>query len=132
MLAAVRSTFTFSHVQRTHVWTAVYRAPGARLELKLNSHQASWHLFALPSKTLATNSDLRKRLEEPVAVAKCNKNLLDAEWHWRYSHDYTAPKVRITGAGKRIASWLARLELPDYRNQQVWSRGYILVHKGFI
>jgi site-specific DNA-cytosine methylase len=132
MLAAVRSKFTFSHVRRTHVWTAVYRAPGARLELKLDSQKASWQLFALPSNTLPTDSDLRKRLEQPVAVATCDKTLLDAEWHWRYSHDHTASKVRIKGVGKRIASWLARLELPDYRNQQVWSRLNIQVHKDFI
>lgn len=120
-LAAARSTFTFSRVQRTHVWTAVYRAPTARLELRIDGQQASWQLFALPSKTLPVNDKLRKLLEPPIATAKCDTSLLDGTWLWRLSPYCNTSMVRIEGVGQRIASWLARLELPQYHDQQVWS-----------
>ena len=121
-LAAAQNTFTFSRVQRTHVWTVLYRAPTARLELRLDGKHASWRLFALPSKTLPVNDALRKLLEAPIATARCDTSLLDVRWLWRLSPYDTTSQVSITGVGQRIASWLARLELPDYRDQQVWSR----------
>jgi hypothetical protein len=77
-LAAVRNTFTFSRVQRTRIWTVVYRAPTVRLELRLDGQRASWQLFALPSKTLSVNNELRKLLEPPIATARCDTSLLDA------------------------------------------------------
>lgn len=121
-LAAVRSTFTFSRVQRTHIWTAVYIASAARLELKLDGQQASWQLFALPSKALPVNSELRELLEQPVATVMCNTSLLDGQWLWRPSSNRSASLIYVRGIGQRIASWLARLELPDYRDQHIWSR----------
>ena len=126
-LAAVQNTFTFSRVQRTHVWTVVYRAPTARLELRLDAQQASWQLFALPSKMLPVNNELRKLLEAPIATAKCEKSLVDGTWLWRLSPHCKTSQVRITGSGQRIASWLARLELPKYHDQQVWSRMQVQV-----
>ena len=120
--AAVRNTFTLSRVQKTHVWTVVYRAPTARLVLRLDGQRASWQLFALPSKTLPMNNELRKLLEHPIATARCDTSLLDAMWLWRLSPYCNTSQVRITGVGQRIASWLARLELPDHHDQQVWSR----------
>lgn len=126
-LVAAKGTFTFSRVQRTHVWTVVYRAPTARLELRLDGQQASWQLFALPSKTLPVNDELRKLLEAPIATAKCEKSLLNGTWLWRLSLHCNKFQVYITGTGQRIASWLARLELPKYHDQQVWSRMQIQV-----
>jgi site-specific DNA-cytosine methylase len=126
-LAAAQNTFTFSRVQRTHVWTVVYRATTARLELRLDGQRASWQLFALPSKTLPVKDELRKLLETPIATAKCDRSLLDGTWLWRLSPYHNTSQVRINGVGQRIASWLARLELPNYRDQQVWSRLQIRV-----
>ena len=126
-LTAARSTFTFSRVQRTHVWTVIYRAPTARLELRIDGQQASWQLFALPSKTLPVKDFLRKLLEPPIATAKCDKSLLDGTWLWRLSPYCNTSLVHIEGVGQRIASWLARLELPKYHDQQVWSRIQVTV-----
>jgi len=126
-LAAVRNTFTLSRMQRTHVWTVVYRVPSARLELRLDGERASWQLFALLSKTLPVNDELRKLLELPIATAKCDKSLLDSTWLWRLSPYRNEFQVSIKGVGQRIASWLARLELPDYRDQQLWSRMQVQV-----
>jgi site-specific DNA-cytosine methylase/superfamily II DNA or RNA helicase len=126
-LAAAQCNFTFSVVRRTHIWTVVYRAPTARLELRLDVQRASWHLFALPGKTLPINNELRQFLEQPIATAECEKTLLDGTWLWRVSPYCNASQVRITGSGQRIASWLARLELPKYHDQQVWSRMQIQV-----
>ncbi|GAB7324538.1 hypothetical protein MBLNU13_g08443t2 [Cladosporium sp. NU13] len=120
-LAAARSAFTFSRILRTHVWTVVYRAPTARLELRIDGQQASWQLFALPNKTLPVKDNLRRLLEPSIATAKCDKSLLDGTWLWRLSPYCNTFVVRIEGVGQRIASWLARLELPKYHNQQVWS-----------
>lgn len=125
--AAVQSTFTFSHVRRTHVWTAIYRAPATRLELRLDGQQASWQLFALPSETLPVNSELRGLFEQPIATAKCETSLLDGAWLWRLSSDRKVSEARIEGIGPHFASWLAGLELPDYREQKVWSRIHVSV-----
>jgi site-specific DNA-cytosine methylase len=129
-LAAAQNTFTFSSVQRTHVWTVVYRAPTARLELRLDGLRASWQLFTLPSKMLPVKDELRKLLESPIATAKCENGLLDGTWLWRLSPHRDTTQVSIKGAGQRIASWLARLELPAHRDQQVWSRLQVQVSSG--
>jgi site-specific DNA-cytosine methylase len=82
--AALNSTFTFSQVKRSHFWTAVYQAPTARLELRLDDHGSSWHLFGVADKALPANSELRKLLEQPIAVADCGNSLLrDAQWRQR-------------------------------------------------
>jgi len=117
--AALNSTFTFSHVKRSHIWTAVYRAPTARLELRLDD-VASWCLFGVPDKSLPVNSELRKLLKLPIAVANCSNSLLrNIQWRQRApTEDHFEMKVE---GSQPIASWLARLALPNYRNQQVWS-----------
>lgn len=118
--AAAKNTFTFSRVRRTHAWTAIYQAAKARLELRLDGQQASWHLFALPEQSLPMNSQLRDLLGQPIARSTCNGALLGNDWHWR-SLAREEAEVKIEGAGKPIASWLARLELPDCRDERVWS-----------
>jgi site-specific DNA-cytosine methylase len=124
--AAFNSTLTFSHVKRSHFWTAVYRASTARLELRLDDHGASWRLLGVANEALPANSKLRKLLEQPVAVADCGKSLL-RDIHWRQRAP-TEDSVQVKMKGTQpIASWLARLALPDYRNQQVWSRLHIQV-----
>ena len=122
---ALNSTFTFSHVKRSHFWTAVYRAPTAKLELRLDAH-ASWRLFGVADKALPVNSELRKLLEHPIAVADCGGSLLhEIQWRQRtLSEDNLEVKVKGT---QPIASWLARLAIPSYRRQQVWSCLHIQV-----
>lgn len=119
---ATSSIFSFSQIKRSHQWRAIYQAPLARLELVLEKSRASWQLFALPSADLPCNSELRKMLEQPLAITECETTLLeDHRWKWRApSNDEY--HLNVKGAGQRIASWLARLELPDYRDQQVWSQ----------
>jgi site-specific DNA-cytosine methylase len=125
--AAFNSTLTFSHVKRPHYWAAVYRAPSAKLELRLDDHGASWRLFGVADKGLPANSELRKLLEQPIAVADCGNSLLrDLQWRQRAPTEDNL-EVKLKGT-QPIASWLARLALPDYRNQQVWSRLHIQVH----
>lgn len=34
-------------------------------------------------------------------------------------------QMQIEGSGKRVASWLARIELPDYREQKVWDNMHV-------
>jgi site-specific DNA-cytosine methylase len=126
VVAAVGSTFTFSRVLRTHVWTAEYKSPAAKLELRLDGQRASWHMFALPVETLPVNNGLRKSLEQPVATSNCDTSLFDGKWLWRCPPSETT-QVCIRGVGKRIASWLARLELPKYLDEQVWERLQIQV-----
>jgi site-specific DNA-cytosine methylase len=124
--AALNSTFTFSHVRRSHFWTAIYQASTARLELRLTDNGASWHLFGVADKVLPANSELRKLLEQPIAVAVCGNSLLrDVQWRQRAPADDNIG-VQMKGS-QPIASWLARLALPDYRYQQVWSRLHIQV-----
>jgi hypothetical protein len=124
--AAFNSTVTFSHVKRSHFWTAVYRASTARLELRLDDHGASWRLFGVADEALPANSELRQLLKQPVAVADCGDSLLrDIKWRKRAPIQDTFD-VKLKGT-QPIASWLARLTLPDYRNQQVWSRLHIQV-----
>ena len=125
--AAFSSTLTFSHVKRSHFWTAVYRAPNAKLELRLDDHGASWRLFGVADESLPANSKLRKMLEQPIAVAECGNHLLrDIQWRQRAPTEDNL-EVKLKGT-QPIASWLARLALPDYRNQQVWSRLHVQVH----
>ena len=125
--AALNGTFTFSHVKRSHLWTAVYQASTtARLELRITDHGASWHLFGVADKALPANSELRKLLEQPIAVAHCGDSLLhNIQWQQRAPTEDDL-EVKMKGA-QPIASWLARLALPDYRAQQVWSRLHIQV-----
>ncbi|KAM0717999.1 hypothetical protein Q7P37_006331 [Cladosporium fusiforme] len=119
---AFSSPLSFSSIKRSHQWRAIYQAPAARLELVLDSSRASWQLFALPGQNLPGNSELRKMLEQPVAVTDCHGSLLENhQWMWR-APSGQKHKVTVKGEGQRIASWLARIELPDYRDQQVWSR----------
>lgn len=90
-------------------------------------HARVLQLFALPDRTLPVDSQLREWLEQPIAEAKCEGSLLATEgWQWRAPTQETF-QMQIEGSGKRIASWLARLELPDYRSQQIWDRIYITV-----
>ncbi|KAM0696367.1 hypothetical protein Q7P36_003613 [Cladosporium allicinum] len=125
--AAFNSTLTFSHVKRSHFWTAIYRSPNAKLELRLDDHGASWRLFGVADQGLPANSELRKLLEQPIAVADCSQSLLrDLQWRQRAPTEDNI-EVKFTGT-QPIASWLARLALPDYRDQQVWSRLHIQVH----
>jgi len=123
---AFNSTLTFSHVKRSHFWTAVYRAPTAKLELRLDDHGASWRLFGVANTTLPANSEMRKLLEQSIAVADCGSSLLrKIQWRQRTPAE---DNFEVTTKGTRpIASWLARLALPDYRHQQVWSRLHIQV-----
>lgn len=123
--AAAKRTFTLSRVRRTHVWTAIYQAAKARLELRLDGQQASWHLFALTEQSLPVDNQLRNLLQKPIARSTCNSALLGNDWQWR-SLARKEAEVKIEGAGKLIPSWLARLELPDYRNEQV--SGHLSIH----
>jgi site-specific DNA-cytosine methylase len=124
--AAFNSTLTFSHVKRSHFWTAVYRSSTARLELRLDDHGASWRLFGVADESLPVNSELRQLLKQPIAVADCGNSLLRGiQWRQRGPTEDTF-EVKFKGS-HAIASWLARLALPDYRNQQAWSLLHITV-----
>ena len=118
---ALSSTFRFSHMRRTHLWKAIFRAPSARLELVLGDEQAYWQVFALPYDSLPVNSKIRAILEQPIAIGRCSTTLFDGiEWKTR-NHTAESFKLAVEGDGQRITSWLARIELPDYRDQKVWS-----------
>jgi site-specific DNA-cytosine methylase len=124
--AAFNSTLTFSHVKRSHFWTAVYRSSAARLELRLDDYGASWSLFGVADESLPVNSELRQLLKQPIAVADCSNSLLRGiQWRQCRPTEDTF-EVKFKGS-QPIASWLARLALPDYQNQQVWNRLYITV-----
>lgn len=119
---AFSDRFSFSRVIRSHCWRAIYQAPLARLELILDDRRASWQLFALPTPSLPVNSKLRELLTQPIATADCHASLMgDLQWRRRLPNAQKQ-QARVTGQGQYIASWLARIELPDYRDQQVPSR----------
>jgi superfamily II DNA or RNA helicase len=77
-------------------------------------------------KALPANSELRDLLEQPIAVADCSNSLLRSlQWRQRAP---TEDNIDVQFRGTRpIGSWLARLALPDFRSQQVWSRLHIQV-----
>lgn len=119
---AVSSDFTFSRIVRTHGWTITYEAPSARLDLVIEGGIAiEWRLFAMPEKSLAVESELRKELQVPIAKAAPTRTLLDGSWMLRSAVNKSV-KVQIQGVGLRVPAWRARNEMPDYIDDKQWSQ----------
>lgn len=118
---AASSTFYFAQIRRTQTWTATFLGSGGRLELVIEHGQAEWRLFASPDISVARNDELRRALEHPVARAAVTSSLLAESWELRVLRGKPFT-VTVRGSGARVASWFARIGLPDLQQEKVWQR----------
>jgi hypothetical protein len=130
-LLAVRQAsqegLVFKEFHRSEHWHVRYESTHAVLELKL-SDNPEWRLFVKPSPELSANSKLRRILGRPIAHSMGDVTLSKAEidltW-WVPSSSET--RLSILGRDKQ-PSWRAKLGLPDYANETVFSVLDIHVH----
>ncbi|SMQ52082.1 unnamed protein product [Zymoseptoria tritici ST99CH_3D7] len=115
---ALRDTFTFQRIRRTHCWTISYRSTAAILELVVGRN-AEWRLYAVPDKELPGNSKLRRLLLQPVAKSVVADTLCPTKWMCR-TPKKASSKVTLSGSGRQIASWWSRNGMPDFVNHRVW------------
>ncbi|KAF2173847.1 hypothetical protein M409DRAFT_62084 [Zasmidium cellare ATCC 36951] len=117
---ALKQTFSFQHVRRTHCWSVLYQSDSASLELAIeNEANAEWRLFAHASSDLPSDSKLRGLLQQPVARSKMRGDFLASKWQVRSPMPTKVPIV-VKASGSGLASWWARNELPDFLDHSVW------------
>jgi site-specific DNA-cytosine methylase len=120
--AAMRSSFAFSNIRRTHCWTVTYTSESAVLELVLSTSQAEWRLYAAPSSDLPGNSLLRRMLEQPVARSGVlnGGGIFTSDWYLRIPEAKAKPlPLSIASSGPVVASWWSRMEMPDFTDHTV-------------
>lgn len=116
LVSCLESTFSYQKFQRSRQWTVTYDCPAAQLLLVADGTSCEWQLFAKPDPSLPGGSALRQFLAKPIAVMDAK----DLTWRFRVPCTRKT-KLSITGQGVQIASWMARLNLPSYGDQKVWS-----------
>ncbi|KAJ8066946.1 hypothetical protein OCU04_004328 [Sclerotinia nivalis] len=129
LLKCLQSTVKFHKPVRSFAWNFTWLSDNARLELLLAHNKIQWLLYAIPERTVAVNSPLRKYLERfPIArtvpiytSTHSSKSMFDCTWQlWQ-------PKIRIANAeitygGKLISSYQKSIGLPEYAGDFVCSQ----------
>jgi len=112
----------FQALRRGRHWSAFWSSKSVVLELSLRPERPCWHLTIKPDSALPANDDLRNFLTQPIAEGIITNSCLEnIDWRWRLPSN-TKMAAKITGSGPKSASWLARLQLPEYQDQQVWNQ----------
>jgi hypothetical protein len=105
--------FRFRFLKRQTIWTAVYEAPSATLELCLRSPTPEWRLTIKPPTSEPVKSRLRELLLLPVArmQLKMQKHdVLSSKWELCVP-SYQAFDAEITGCGEIVPTWQASIGL---------------------
>lgn len=105
--------FRFRFLKRQTIWTAVYEAPSATLELCLRSPTPEWRLTIKPPTSEPVKSRLRELLLLPVArmQLKMQKHdVLSGKWELCVP-SYQAFDAEITGCGEIVPTWQASIGL---------------------
>lgn len=109
--------YRFIRLSRSHIWTAVYNAPGdSRLELQLSKVGAVWLLFgrAPPKKGALQESLLRPiaRMHVIPETSQRNTACLFTSGRWEVCLPKTSSvDLIIEGIGNEVSSWRSMLGL---------------------
>ncbi|GAA5990551.1 hypothetical protein JCM10908_003126 [Rhodotorula pacifica] len=122
--ALAGAEFHFQHADRRDYWTAVYGAEKAQLHLFFGQTSMEWRLFVDPPAYLAALAPMRLAFEHPVArlnIAPGTTDLLAGTWAVKLPLSSTANSVQLEfeyDGTPRDASWRAKLELVDFRDEK--------------
>ncbi|KAJ3021731.1 hypothetical protein HKX48_007900 [Thoreauomyces humboldtii] len=118
------SEFRFRVLKRQDIWMAIYEAPNAKLELRIDPVEPEWLLYVAAPSTDIASSTLRDQFSRPVARMTLSPNatgFLDGTW----SIYLPIPKVfhlTIAGKGELVPSWKARIGAQGgLENEKWWS-----------
>ncbi|KAI8447819.1 hypothetical protein BY996DRAFT_4592428 [Phakopsora pachyrhizi] len=117
--------FHFTSLKRQAVWVAIFDAPRARLELRLNPLQPEWRLTLKPDKSLPIKSPERVLLSTPIArlrIPRDASNLLAGQWHFRLPVSKVFD-VNFEGQGSLVPGWKKDMGLvtEDAKTDEWWS-----------
>ncbi|ODQ51905.1 hypothetical protein SAICODRAFT_94475 [Saitoella complicata NRRL Y-17804] len=124
-LVSTETEFRFKSLTRQDIWTAVYHAPDASLELMLNPAMPQWQLFVKAPESAPMNSPLRRLLEQPVArmrLGASGSSFFEGKWQICIPavHKFS---IEIKGCGEKVPSYEARIGLQEeYANKKWWSK----------
>ncbi|WVQ76242.1 hypothetical protein IAR50_005907 [Cryptococcus sp. DSM 104548] len=131
--AVVGAEFRFRHLKRQAVWTAVYEAPGASLELVLHRQMPEWRLTVKSPASEPNDSRLRTLLLHPVArlqIDVAGQDVLCGPWNLCIPSKSTID-VKIIGRGEKVPTWEASLGLEGtFAGKKRWSELEIQVGEG--
>lgn len=120
---AFAAEFRFHRIRRTHCWTISYRAEtasgGAVLNLVLLDGRAEWQLYALPSKSAASDDQTRQMLLQPIGKSDARHSFYGDSWVLRAPNEKTMV-VSIQGGGNHIAAYWNRHQMPEYSDHLLW------------
>ena len=110
-------------IKRSTYWFVVYESEGQLLRLSLRPNGAEWQLFVKALDQEPGNSEVRLLLSRPVAKCKLrdenSTNLLAGHWKIRLP-TYNQISGMVTGCGRSVPSWKARLGLVDFNEERIW------------
>lgn len=114
VLDAFGSEFRFKTILRHEIWTVVYEAPKAKLELVLKPERPEWKLFALCPETEGQKSGRRALCGYPLArmLLKDAHDLLAGTWELNLPTTYTC-NITVEGQGEVVDGWRKGLGLLD-------------------
>jgi len=111
--AVTDAEFRFRFLKRQTIWTAVYEAPSATLELCLRNPAPEWRLTIKAPQSEPVKSRLRDLLRHPVARMRLNmqkNNVLSGKWELCVP-SYQTFSAEITGCGEIVPTWQASIGL---------------------
>ncbi|WVQ80273.1 hypothetical protein IAT38_002378 [Cryptococcus sp. DSM 104549] len=131
VLAGVNDAeFRFRYLKRQSIWTAVYEAPGAELELVLEDQTPEWRLSIKAPASEPNNSRIRTLLIHPVARLRFDtkgQDVLCGPWELCVP-SRQAITAKISGRGELVPSWEASLALQGGKqDRKRWSQLEILL-----
>ncbi|WVQ62591.1 uncharacterized protein L199_000733 [Kwoniella botswanensis] len=105
--------FRFRYLKRQYIWTAVYEAPNATLDLFLEGQAPEWRLTIKAPATEPNNSRLRALLLHPVARLRFDikgQDVLCGPWQLCVPSQQSF-QIEVNGKGELVPTWQASLGL---------------------
>ncbi|WVW81897.1 hypothetical protein I302_103896 [Kwoniella bestiolae CBS 10118] len=105
--------FRFRYLKRQYIWTAVYEAPNATLDLFLQGQTPEWRLTIKAPATEPNNSRLRALLLHPVARLRFDikgQDVLCGPWELCVPSQQSF-QIEVNGKGELVPTWQASLGL---------------------
>lgn len=126
---ALSSEVYFREVIRSHRWHVHFSSPkvegmpGARVELMITEKSVEWLLYAIPGSSTPLKSGVHKFLDKfPCArMIPTGDDITQGTWELFVPDVYEA-KALVTGAGKRVPSYKAKIGLVHPDDGKIWTK----------